>query len=207
MPRKQKTIHYLYKTTCAVTGRYYVGMHSTCNLDDGYLGSGLRLTRSIRKYGKENHVKEILEFFDTRELLIEAEKRAITEEMLCDISCMNLMSGGTGGFTVEQQRLNAIKSNKKQEELRKDKEWFDKRNFLISVNNKKAYDDGRRPREVPFDWTGMKHSEETKQKMRKSKNAGEANPQFGSMWITNGNENKRIKKDDSIPEGWYKGRI
>lgn len=35
---------------------------------------------------------------------------------------------------------------------------------------------------------------------------GEKNSQFGSMWITNGTENKKIKKVDIIPEGWYKGR-
>lgn len=28
------------------------------------------------------------------------------------------------------------------------------------------------------------------------------------MWITDGIENKKIKKDvDNIPQGWYKGRI
>ena len=73
MPRKEKSIHYLYKTTCKVTGRYYIGMHSTSNIDDGYLGSGKRLRYSIRKHGEDNHEKEILEFFDSRELLIEAE--------------------------------------------------------------------------------------------------------------------------------------
>lgn len=26
------------------------------------------------------------------------------------------------------------------------------------------------------------------------------------MWITNGTENKKIKKDSIIPEGWRKGR-
>ena len=26
------------------------------------------------------------------------------------------------------------------------------------------------------------------------------------MWITNGSENKKIKKSDIIPEGWNKGR-
>lgn len=33
------------------------------------------------------------------------------------------------------------------------------------------------------------------------------NSQYGTMWITNGRENKKIKKDvDNIPDGWYKGR-
>lgn len=26
------------------------------------------------------------------------------------------------------------------------------------------------------------------------------------MWITNGTENRKIKKEDVIPEGWYIGR-
>jgi len=98
MARKQKTIHYIYKTTCLVTSRYYIGMHSTNNLEDGYMGSGKRLRYSMRKYGIDNHKKEILEFFETRELLIEAEKKAITPEMITDNNCMNIMSGGTGGF-------------------------------------------------------------------------------------------------------------
>jgi len=34
------------------------------------------------------------------------------------------------------------------------------------------------------------------------------NPKFllGTMWITNGLESKKIKKDEIIPEGWNKGR-
>jgi hypothetical protein len=35
---------------------------------------------------------------------------------------------------------------------------------------------------------------------------GETNSQFGSMWITNGVENRKLKKDSIIPEGWTKGR-
>ena len=35
----------------------------------------------------------------------------------------------------------------------------------------------------------------------------EINSQYGTMWITNGTENKKIKKDEPIPEGWNKGRV
>lgn len=29
MARRQKKYHYIYKTTCTVNGKYYIGMHST----------------------------------------------------------------------------------------------------------------------------------------------------------------------------------
>lgn len=55
--RKQasrRKYHYIYKTTCTITSKFYIGMHSTDNLEDGYVGSGKRLWYSINKHGKEN---------------------------------------------------------------------------------------------------------------------------------------------------------
>lgn len=36
---------------------------------------------------------------------------------------------------------------------------------------------------------------------------GKRNSQYGTCWITNGVDNKKIKKDDSFPNGWYRGRV
>jgi len=65
---KGQKYHILYRTTCTVTENFYIGVHSTTNLEDGYMGSGIRLLNSVLKHGKENHTREILEFFDTREI-------------------------------------------------------------------------------------------------------------------------------------------
>jgi hypothetical protein len=186
-------------------------MHSTCNLEDGYMGSGRRLTASVRKHGVENHKKEILEFFETRELLISAEKKAITPEMIIDENCMNLMGGGTGGFiSVEQQRHRSecagkahgkrIETDEKYRKIMKDR---------VSKIMKKNHENGK----IKYDtFTNKTHSDETKLLMSetsKGMGIGQTNSQYGTCWITREGLNKKIKKEEInkwINEGWSKGR-
>nr|MDA3778656.1 hypothetical protein [Bacteroidales bacterium] len=101
MARKEKTYHFIYKTTNLLNGKYYYGMHSTNNLNDGYLGSGKRLRYSINKYGKENHKCEIIEFLLNRKLLKEREKEIVNLNEIAKIDCLNLKIGGEGGFIDE----------------------------------------------------------------------------------------------------------
>ena len=70
MSKKIHQHYYIYKTTNLINGKYYFGMHCTDNLNDGYIGSGTQLKRSIIKHGKENFKTEILEFLPTKEELI-----------------------------------------------------------------------------------------------------------------------------------------
>lgn len=90
--------HVIYKTTCRVTGRYYIGMHSTDDLADGYIGSGIRLWKSIRKHGAEQHVCEVLEHHPSREALRLREKQLVDDKLLQDPMCMNLALGGSHGW-------------------------------------------------------------------------------------------------------------
>ena len=96
MPRAPKKYHYIYKTTNKLNEKFYVGMHSTDDLDDGYVGSGKYLWRSIRKHGKENFVVEKLEFFDSREALIKGEVDFVDKTFISNPLCMNLRTGGSG---------------------------------------------------------------------------------------------------------------
>jgi hypothetical protein len=90
-------VHITYRTTCSVTGRFYVGMHSTTLLNDGYMGSGNRITHSLKKHGKAAHTFKVLGFYPDRVTLKEAEKALITPDLLADPMCMNLAPGGGGG--------------------------------------------------------------------------------------------------------------
>ena len=48
MVRKEKQYHFIYKTINLISGKYYIGMHSTDDLEDGYMGSGNCLRLAIR---------------------------------------------------------------------------------------------------------------------------------------------------------------
>jgi hypothetical protein len=84
----------IYKTTNLINGKYYIGRHSTENINDGYLGSGVALRNAIKKYGKENFKREIILEALNSEYLWELEREIITKEMLTDPMCYNMTYGG-----------------------------------------------------------------------------------------------------------------
>ena len=221
MPRKEHSYHYIYKTTNLINGKYYIGIHSTSNLNDGYIGSGKRLWYSIKKYGREDFKCEILEFLPDRDSLYKRERELVNEDILKDKMCMNLGLGGTGGqgdrfLTKEQLK----KGRKKTDEILKEK-YGENFRSIVSKNfyNNLTQDDrkslnekikiGQQNSNYDFgsSFKGKKHSSLTIEKLKGHKRQiGENNSQYGTMWITNGVENKKVKKEFEIPQGWYKGR-
>ena len=93
----KRQYHCIYKIT-RFDGKFYIGMHSTDNIDDDYFGSGRYIKSSISKYGIDKHKKEILEILPSRKELKVREAEIVNNEMLLDNLCMNLKTGGEGGF-------------------------------------------------------------------------------------------------------------
>ena len=210
--------HFIYKTTNLVNNKYYIGMHSTNDLNDGYLGSGTRLWRSIKHYGKENFKVEILEFLLNRESLRAREAELVNEEKLSDPLCMNLTKGGYGDFPIQcsiaggkiggkivgkmtgpiNGRLTGSKNlntyGRTKEALLKRKETLVERypnNEYITKHH-----------------TGVKRSVEARKNMSISA-TGEKNSQHGTCWITNLKECKKIKEEflqEYLDFGWIRGR-
>jgi hypothetical protein len=214
---ENKKHHIIYRTTNLVNGKFYVGMHSTDNLDDGYMGSGKRILYSLNKWGKANHSFEIVEHLNSRKDLAKREEEIINEEFLTNPLCMNLKLGGQGGFdhfSTEQLLSACSKGGKAQWDRRKDDPIFDSEvRAKKSSSQKKRYEDGHNY--FICDRTGLIHTEETKSKMREShlgKHKAEKNSQYGTCWIFNHliYTNKKIRKEDLeiwIQDGWQKGRI
>lgn len=91
--------YFFYKTTNLISGKIYYGVHSTKDLNDGYLGSGSAIKSAIKKYGKQNFSREILEQFSSKEEMYEYEKMFIDESVVMDKSTYNQTIGGRGGFS------------------------------------------------------------------------------------------------------------
>jgi hypothetical protein len=207
----RKKYHFIYKTTNLLSKRYYIGMHSTDDLNDGYLGSGTYLKRSINKHGKENHSIEILEFVNSREELAAREREIVSLQEIAKKECMNLRVGGSGGFTDEAQKKGrisyAINYREKYETDPQFREEHKKRSI-------RGYEKGLKPYILAGlhhhkGFLGKTHTPETIEKMKIAaigRGLEEANSQYGTCWITNETENKKIKKSDTIPEGWRLGR-
>lgn len=209
----------IYKITNIIDGKVYIGKHQTKNVDDGYMGSGKHLRRAIKKYGKENFVKEILHIFMTEEEMNSKETELVTEEFCLREDTYNICVGGHGGFShINRDMNNRVIKNKKArtktDEILKSKYGVDNPSQIDFVKEKaskrmiKMWSEGKMPQ--PPSFLGKTHSIETKRIMsesRKGKCVGINNSQYGSVWITNGSCNKKIKNLDTIPDGWYRGRV
>lgn len=204
----------IYKITNKVNGKVYIGKHQTENVDDGYMGSGKLIKRAIDKHGIENFEKEILFKFSTEEEMNAKERELVTEDFCSRNDTYNLCPGGQGGFgfinlngksinTFTDSKIQIMASKKGTEALSKlnnDGEWKKTHSLATSNGLKEKWKNDGHP------WKGRKHTPETIAKMKKPKNVMENNPNFGKMWITNGVDNKMIKRYADIPDGWRKGR-
>jgi hypothetical protein len=217
----------IYSTTCLINGKIYVGKHITSDPLDSYLGSGRLLKRAIRKYGKPAFQKQILHFCDSEEDMNRKEAEIVTEEFCASDENYNLCEGGSGGFSYINRtgRRNGFEKTGSNPSIRAsmlhgsikgvaaqalrreaDPEWAaDVRQKISNSLKKKIARDGHH-------WEGRAHSDDTREKMRtvhadNLHQHGEKNSQFGSRWITHPEQgNRKIKKNDPIPEGWSAGR-
>lgn len=213
----KRKYHYIYKTTCLVTGKWYIGLHSTDDLNDGYIGSGTYLANSIRKHGRENHVCVILEHHLTRDAVKQRETELITWAEVELAECMNLVPGGNGGNVhlperwVEIQKLGyqaGIASMSFEQKSKRSKTVYQNRlqrdpNAVAACNAKRA---------TAGCQAALAEDVKAKRKetMRERGHAqGRKNPMHGRCWIIKDSKSISIKQEELesyLSQGWARGR-
>lgn len=199
----------IYQITNLINGKTYIGKHQTKDLNDGYLGSGKLIKRAIEKYGKENFYKTILCIFTTEEEMDAKEK----ELVVLSENSYNLCEGGKGGFGyLNKNGLNNSNKNRDEINQRVRIKLSGRKNPSNSVRLKRLHQDGFFKEQNRLAFLGKTHTDEWRNNhsaFMKGRLVGSLNPSFGTCWITNGTENKKIKKEDldKYQElGYNKGR-
>lgn len=90
----------VYKITNIINGKTYIGVHKTQNPNDSYMGSGIAIVSAIRKYGKQNFIKDILLTTESKETAYALEYQ-LTENFEGREN-YNKRRGGVGGFTKDE---------------------------------------------------------------------------------------------------------
>jgi group I intron endonuclease len=139
--------HLIYLSTNLINGKQYIGDHSTNNINDSYLGSGVLIKKSIKKYGRQNFRKEIIKIFETKREAFDAQEKYILK--------YNTLT--PNGYNISIKGGHQEKKSLSPETLEK---------IRLSLAGKKlnlTEEQRKRRREIQ---RGKKHSEETKNKIR-----------------------------------------
>lgn len=215
-PISPAIVYLVYRTTNLVNGKFYIGIHKTETEDDGYLGSGKLLKLAVKKYGAQHFQREILFRFTDGEAAFRTESQLV-EENRWNPLCYNIKEGGKGGFAwINAEGRGSVGRRKGLEAIQKlmcdptshmyaiGLEKLKKGRAILTTMPKEVRLRGSKARALQ--WTGKTHSSETREKMSRLK-IGHLNNQFGSRWITNGQENTVIYQNQDIPDGWRLGRV
>lgn len=189
----------VYKVTNLINGKVYVGQTNGNN--KYYLGSGSIILKAIKKYGRENFKKEILEECSTQQQLDDREIFWISFYKSNEIG-YNIMEGGNGGVhSVETKIKMSIKHMGVKNNFYK-KTHTDETKKILSEKMKERL---KNKENHPI--YGKKFSEETKKKMsdkRKNKQTGKNNPMYGKsvydVWLLKFGKEEANKKYEKFVE-------
>ena len=156
--KKKYNYYFIYLTKNIINNKCYIGWHATNNLLDGYIGSGKLIKRSIKKYGENNHITGIIEFYN-KENILEKEIFWINQRNTKAPNGYNLTNGGDGGNTY----LLLSDNDKKIFSEKSSKTHSGKK---LSEKTKKKISESH----IGHSWNrGSSFSEETKKKMKESR--------------------------------------
>jgi len=174
----------IYKLT-GPNGKGYIGITSK-TLDERFnghakhsdAGADIKLSKALRKYGAESFNKEVIDQRETKELAEQAEIYYI-EKYDTYYNGYNSTKGGGG---LDSETASKLK-----------KSYWDSE--CSNAQRKKQSEQWKKQQPAGADWTGRKHTEETKEKIR-AKN---------KLWKPT--EEMRRKTSEGNKKAWAEGKF
>jgi hypothetical protein len=206
-------VHYLYKIENKLNKKIYIGIHSTEDMNDGYMGSSVLVSQAIEKYNKNNFSKTILEYCNSREELVELEKKIVNEEFVARRDTYNLSVGGAGSKSTWKKSNETIAYK-----LKNDPVWAGTRSRNISFGIRNAIENGKcstATREFQRIRTEKSRSKESieKRKATYTKNKhqqGENHALYGKRAMHTDIDWKWVQKEEVeqyLNSGWKFGKL
>lgn len=164
-----KRYGYVYKITNNVNGKIYIGQKKSEKLIENYWGSGKLIVEAIKKYGKDNFSREVLEWCETKDELNQRERYFIEKfnARSPDVG-YNLALGGTvigmNHSAETRAKMSASHKGKPKSEAAKRKMSEAHKGKHLSEEHRKAINETQKISMIGKN-VGKKHSEETKRLM------------------------------------------
>ena len=209
-------IYYVYQITNKINNKIYIGKRKYKGenpLLDSYMGSGKLIKEAIKKYGKNNFQKNIIQSFDNENDAFKLEKELVTKEFCNRKDTYNIHEGGTGSFShinnkPIEKRENIIAVRKLLNSGVKfgGKKYFTEETYQkISNFNKERWKTWKENPDLIPDFYIKPRTKKFKQHLSEILK-GENNPNFGKHWYIhkkaiNINE-KKMFFDNDIPQNF-----
>lgn len=200
--------HIVYKTINKINSKYYIGVHSTKDINDDYLGCGHWRGRKIynniyspvlnafKKYGDDNFIKEILFIFDNREDALQKEQELVD---INDNKCYNARTGGDVNYTYTQEaKLKMSKQAKIRSKklllqtnlLKEYNKWRDGKTYAEIYGEEKAKEILLKKSKAVL---GKKHTLESRLKMSEGRRGKDCGNCKGRKKVWDSTQNKIIR--------------
>lgn len=168
---------FVYMTTNKITGKKYIGKHTTNDLNDGYFGSNDELIEDIKLLGKEHFERIILDYAETDEELKQKESYHLRKNKVVERSDFYnntyAASGGNPFKNWTQERYEKyielqrkVQTGKKRSRITRER--ISKNN--VGFRGKRHTEETKR--KISESMKGKTHSEETRKKLSKSSSKG-----------------------------------
>jgi len=216
-------MNFIYITTNLKNGKQYVGSHSG-DKNDSYLGSGVLIIKSIKKYDRENFKREIIKKCRIKDNPLLEEEYISTYNTLIPNGYNISPTGGVwknGGKLSKETKKKISESRKGKPAWNKGKNLSEEHKKNLSKSHKGKVLSKETKKKMSEFQKGREKSEIERKNISESKQ-GEKNPMYGKSTWNKGVKGKQcwVKNktlstskliltsnlEKYLNEGWIRGR-